>query len=216
VSVILAYLKSYAHMGIAHIGCVHGCSCTGHDLDANQTARESTTHLHRIVTTQHEECTIAVIVTRRTNSLPPEHKFKISGVMMSDETTGFVINDGAWSAAEHHDATRNLLTPRSPAADAGAGAGAGAGKGGAAAAASSMAAQAAAAARDAAGGLALEEPAVREVNGVQVISRQEAEAAARLGRNWQRMAASKRGSRVAGRGAGQAQRQAGAQGAAPE
>jgi hypothetical protein len=96
-------------MGIAHIGCVHGCTCSGHDLDANQAARESTTHLHRIVTTQHEECTIALIVTRRTNSVPPEHKFKISGVMMSDETTGYVLNDGVWAAAEHHEATRVLM-----------------------------------------------------------------------------------------------------------
>jgi hypothetical protein len=102
-------------MGIAHVSCLHGCTCTEHDLDANQKAKESTTHLHRVATTQHEECTLGVTVTRRTNSVPPEHKFKVSGVMMSDETTGsFVVHDGAWTAAQHHESMRNLLTGVAP------------------------------------------------------------------------------------------------------
>ncbi len=108
VTILLAFLKSYSQMGIARISCVHGCSCTGHDLDANHTAKESTTHLHRVVTTQHLDCTIAITVSNRTNSIPPNHKFKISGVMMSDETTGYVMHDGSWWAGQHHEATRNL------------------------------------------------------------------------------------------------------------
>jgi hypothetical protein len=203
VAVILAYLKSYAHMGIAHISCVGGCACTGHDLDGQQGQRESTTHLHRIVTTQHEECTIAVIVTRKTSSRPAENKFKISGVMLSDETTGVVLADGAWHAgnAQGMDVVQDVAPDPAPPTSTSSSAGSGLPTMDVSAArytsfahagdehpvnkrraeAAALAAQATAEILTGPGS----EPAVRETAGVEVQVR--AQAASQLGRVWQSM-----------------------------
>ena len=112
----LAFLRSYAHMGepsarpagptgaalltlcwalplppltgVAEISCVAGCSCKPHTLDAHQAKRESTTQLHTIPATQHETCIINVTVSNTTNCPTGEHKFKISGLIVMDETPG--------------------------------------------------------------------------------------------------------------------------------
>lgn len=45
VTLLLAYLKSYQHMGTAKVACVAGCSCKTASIDAHNRIRESTTHL---------------------------------------------------------------------------------------------------------------------------------------------------------------------------
>ena len=45
VSLLLAHLKSYQHMGTATVECVSGCTCKAATIDAHNRIRESTTHL---------------------------------------------------------------------------------------------------------------------------------------------------------------------------
>ncbi len=44
-TLLLAYLKSYQHMGTATVACVAGCSCKTVSIDGHNRIRESTTHL---------------------------------------------------------------------------------------------------------------------------------------------------------------------------
>ncbi len=48
VTLLLAYLRSYRHMGVARVTCGNGCSCEARDVDGHQDVKESTTHLHGI------------------------------------------------------------------------------------------------------------------------------------------------------------------------
>jgi hypothetical protein len=103
VNLLLAYLKSYEHMGIAEVACMSGCQCRPRLVDAHQTQKESTTHLHNVLLSQHANCTVNVTVRNSTNS--GEHKFKISGMIMQDEQSaeaGFKFGDGLWVEGRHH------------------------------------------------------------------------------------------------------------------
>ncbi len=44
-TLLLAYLKSYEHMGTATVSCMSGCVCKAIIIDAHNRIRESTTHL---------------------------------------------------------------------------------------------------------------------------------------------------------------------------
>jgi hypothetical protein len=72
--------------GVAEISCSQGCTCEAHTLDAHQAKRESTTQLHPIVVTQAPACLINITVAESTSS--GEHKLKISGLIMMDESPG--------------------------------------------------------------------------------------------------------------------------------
>jgi hypothetical protein len=74
--------------GVAEISCVAGCTCEPHTLDAHQTKRESTTQLHTIPASQHETCIINVTVSNTTSCRTGERKFKISGLIVMDESPG--------------------------------------------------------------------------------------------------------------------------------
>jgi hypothetical protein len=103
VNLLIAFLKSYEHMGVARIECVSGCQCRPRLVDAHQAQRESTTHLHSLPLSQSGNCTIAVSVTDTSNS--GEHKFKVSGLIMQDELSaemGVRLGDGLWVEGRHH------------------------------------------------------------------------------------------------------------------
>ena len=102
-TLLLAYLKSYEHMGIASMACMQGCTCRTRLVDGHQMARESTTHLHELLVSQHAECFVGVTVTNHTNS--GEHKFKVSGIIMQDEAAaaaGVKLGTGLWVEGRHH------------------------------------------------------------------------------------------------------------------
>lgn len=84
VALYVAHLKSYEHMGTAQISCSSGCSCTPVTVDGHQNIRESTTYLARLDATRHASCVVAVEVLPQTSS--GEHKFKVTGVMVSDKS----------------------------------------------------------------------------------------------------------------------------------
>lgn len=103
VTLLLAYLKSYEHMGVASISCLAGCKCRPRLVDAHQVQRESTTHLHGLLVSQSANCSIGITVTEETNS--GEYKWKVSGIIMQDEAAadaGFKMGDGLWVEGRHH------------------------------------------------------------------------------------------------------------------
>jgi len=57
-SVVLSYLKSYAHMGQASAECVEGCQCDPLHLDGYHTSKTSTLYLALLVVSQHANCVI--------------------------------------------------------------------------------------------------------------------------------------------------------------
>ena len=73
---------------MAEISCISGCICEPHTLDAHHTKKESTTHLHPIAASQSEACLINVTVSNATSCRSGEHKFKLSGLVMLDESPG--------------------------------------------------------------------------------------------------------------------------------
>jgi hypothetical protein len=87
-NVMLAYLKSYEHMGVARVACRSGCTCDPpeQEVDAHHAIRTSTVYLVRVLASQSAACEIAVTVLDRSSSPGGEHKFKVSGVMMNEYT----------------------------------------------------------------------------------------------------------------------------------
>jgi hypothetical protein len=87
-NVMLAYLKSYEHMGVARVVCRSGCTCepAEQEVDAHHEIKTSTVYLARVLATQSPACEIAVTVLEKSSSPGSEHKFKVSGVMMNEYT----------------------------------------------------------------------------------------------------------------------------------
>jgi len=87
-NVMLAYLKSYEHMGVARVRCRGGCACEPpeQEVDAHHDVPASTVYLARVLASPASACEIAVTVLARSSSPGGEHKFKVSGVMMNEYT----------------------------------------------------------------------------------------------------------------------------------
>ena len=105
VALVLAYLKSYAHMGVATVACASGCACEPRRLDAHQEVRESTLHLASLRVSAAAVCEITVTVAEESSSPGGEHKFKVGGLMASWSGGGapaYELRDGAWGMAGHH------------------------------------------------------------------------------------------------------------------
>jgi hypothetical protein len=81
-SVQLAYLKSYSNMGQARITCSGGCSCKSVYLDGHHQYRVSTVFLMHLQPSPAKYCEVNVEVLEGTRS--EGHKFKVSGIMVSD------------------------------------------------------------------------------------------------------------------------------------
>ncbi|KXZ50405.1 hypothetical protein GPECTOR_16g578 [Gonium pectorale] len=76
VQVLLTYLGSYEHMGMAIVECVWGCACSPVVVDAHLPGeRVSQTYMVPINSTQSETCMMGVTVLNDTSS--GEHKFKV-------------------------------------------------------------------------------------------------------------------------------------------
>lgn len=84
VLVELAYLRSYENMGVVSITCEGDCTCTEGELNAHGTEKNSQVHLHNFYASQGEKCIVVVTVLDTTDS--GYHKFKLSGIMISEET----------------------------------------------------------------------------------------------------------------------------------
>jgi hypothetical protein len=77
VTVSVAYLVSYEHMGQALLYCAESCECQPVAVDAHNTKRKvSLLHLGELEVTQHKECVIGVLVKDESSS--GEHKFKVA------------------------------------------------------------------------------------------------------------------------------------------
>jgi uncharacterized membrane protein YgcG len=87
-NVMLAYLKSYEHMGVAKVACRAGCTCDPpeQEVDAHHEIKTSTVYLTRILASQSPACEIAITILEKSSSPNSEHKFKVSGVMMNEYT----------------------------------------------------------------------------------------------------------------------------------
>lgn len=104
VPVLIGYLKSYAHMGIAVMACDSGCTCEPKTVDAHHELKQSTIYLALLKATQAAECIISVTVQPKSSS--GENKFKVSAMMtpgLSADGLPFVsqLEDGEWGAARH-------------------------------------------------------------------------------------------------------------------
>lgn len=104
VPVLIGYLKSYVHMGIAVMACDSGCSCEPKTVDAHHALKQSTIYLAMLSASQAAECIVSVTVQPKSSS--GEHKFKVSALMtpgLSADGQPFVgqLGDGEWGAAPH-------------------------------------------------------------------------------------------------------------------
>lgn len=76
VSVRLAYLSSYEHMGQAHVSCLSGCTCSPQNVDAHEVrAKVSVQQAIEFDVTQAPACTIRIHTLSTTSS--GGHKFKL-------------------------------------------------------------------------------------------------------------------------------------------
>ncbi|KAL4853770.1 Cell cycle and apoptosis regulator protein 2 [Chlorella vulgaris] len=92
VSVAVAFLKSYQHMGWFEVVCEGGCSCeplkrSGH---LQQEFNVSQLHLGHMFVTVSEACKLRMTVLNETES--GEHKFKLIGLIVS-EAAGMMLQD---------------------------------------------------------------------------------------------------------------------------
>lgn len=84
----IGFLMSYEHMGQALLECVAGCSCPRREYSFTHPYWISITGW-RILEVQRDGnadvCTVRVSIIERTSSDPPEHKVKVTAVMISEE-----------------------------------------------------------------------------------------------------------------------------------
>lgn len=79
--------------------CVSGCKCKPVTIDAHTTSQESQTYFAPLSVTTHPECVISVVVSSSTSS--GKHKFKVSGVMVT-EPGGYAFEFDKWGAEGHY------------------------------------------------------------------------------------------------------------------
>ncbi|GFR47718.1 hypothetical protein Agub_g9472 [Astrephomene gubernaculifera] len=134
VAVFFHHLRSYQHMGVAEFSCVSGCTCERQEVDAHIAEHISQTYLVSLLVSQSAACEVAVRVLPRTTS--GEHKFKISGVVISESPRGAGVvsqmADQAGAVRENLVATNVVIA--ASASPGGGGGGAGVAGGSAAAA----------------------------------------------------------------------------------
>eukprot|EP00798_Chlamydomonas_sp_ICE-L_P013622 gene13622-19500_t len=82
----LAHLRSYESMGQAEVQCEGGCTCSRQVINGHHTDRTSQLFLESFFVSQSDSCTLSITVLQETSS--GKHKFKISGVMVSEEANG--------------------------------------------------------------------------------------------------------------------------------
>jgi len=80
--VVLAYLRSYEHMGKFSVECTSGCSCDGMKLNGHWNEHKSVTEIEIFPVSQHAECEIRVKVLNA--STRGEHKVKLLGLMVME------------------------------------------------------------------------------------------------------------------------------------
>ena len=80
----LAYLRSYEHMGVAVLRCQSGCECDELQIDAHQEERSSQVHLQTLFASQSARCVLSLTVAG--NSSSGEHKFKVTGLIVSEQS----------------------------------------------------------------------------------------------------------------------------------
>eukprot|EP00798_Chlamydomonas_sp_ICE-L_P027312 gene27312-4616_t len=85
VGINIGYLRSFEHMGMAQVECISGCRCTTSILDGNTKERTSLLRLHNIRVAQTTACTLVITILEESNALNREHKFKVGGVMVSED-----------------------------------------------------------------------------------------------------------------------------------
>ena len=66
------------------VTCEGDCVCPNSTLDGHQTERNSLVHLFNFYTTQGKDCVVVVTVLAET--LSGQHKVKLSGIMVSEES----------------------------------------------------------------------------------------------------------------------------------
>ncbi|GIL91193.1 hypothetical protein Vretimale_18816 [Volvox reticuliferus] len=92
VSLYLHYLKSYEHMGVVNLSCTSGCWCDTVEVDAHITEHWSQMYQTRLVATQSDSCEVTLTVLPKTSS--GEHKFKVSGAIISEDQSAANMLDG--------------------------------------------------------------------------------------------------------------------------
>ncbi|KAL4419206.1 hypothetical protein ABPG77_000600 [Micractinium sp. CCAP 211/92] len=86
----VAHLKSYEHMGKFSVACVEGCSCDLLIADGHGTEKWSQLNFAMLLATPADACKLKLTVLDDTQS--GEHKVKLLGVVLSEDT-GFLISD---------------------------------------------------------------------------------------------------------------------------
>ncbi|KAL4422279.1 hypothetical protein ABPG75_008476 [Micractinium tetrahymenae] len=86
----VAHLKSYEHMGKFSVTCVEGCACDPLTGDGHGTDKWSQLNFAMLLVSPSDACKLKLIVLNDTQS--GEHKVKRLGVVLSEDT-GFLISE---------------------------------------------------------------------------------------------------------------------------
>ncbi|EFJ44198.1 hypothetical protein VOLCADRAFT_106525 [Volvox carteri f. nagariensis] len=92
VSLYLFHLKSYEHMGMAGLTCTAGCYCDAVEVDGHVAEHWSQMCHARFQVSQAAACEVTLTVLSTTNS--GEHKFKVSGMILSEDHDSAKMMDG--------------------------------------------------------------------------------------------------------------------------
>eukprot|EP00798_Chlamydomonas_sp_ICE-L_P007315 gene7315-433_t len=103
VSIMVSYLKSYEHMGMANFSCHDGCACKQMCVDAHDAEQKTSVTFMIMINAAvvADTCHLHIKTLPLTNS--GEHKFKVSAVMLSPkfmEGFGWVEGQSAPFPAE--------------------------------------------------------------------------------------------------------------------
>ncbi|PNH11391.1 hypothetical protein TSOC_001821 [Tetrabaena socialis] len=105
VAVQIAYLQSYAGMGMVQVFCESGCSCEAIEVDGFSERKVSVTYMRELLVSQHPQCVLVLVTTgpgrdrpfrggRKAADAGEEEgvsrgdKFKLMGLVVSKEPSG--------------------------------------------------------------------------------------------------------------------------------
>ena len=106
----LIFLRSYAHMGMAHVACVGACRCAPGVIDAHNAERVSLEAVAPPLVVSYADglhsCALRLTIASNTSS--GEHKFKLTGLVLTPPRAGNLALDDLQdfvdhSAAEHFE-----------------------------------------------------------------------------------------------------------------
>ena len=80
--VLIVYLQSYTHMGMAQVSCVSGCTCGGATIDAHSDERVSVNGYKELFPSRAAHCVVQLEVLAASKAPPADvrHKFKLIAV----------------------------------------------------------------------------------------------------------------------------------------